>query len=134
MYIIDINNCRLYSKKQLHKIKRLFDNLITNQTNSSIWLHVEQFLPKEDISLKNSILTSKKINPECENEKKFNFDYESQQKDWCVGVLEDFKDTYAIENLLPDTSYQFKIEVSNSYGQYYSLITEEIKGKYKVKI
>lgn len=116
----------------MHKIKRLFDNLITNQTNSSIWLHVEQFLPKEDISLKNSILTSKKINPECE--KKFNFDYESQQKDWCVGVLEDFKDTYVIENLLPDTSYQFKIEVSNSYGQYYSLITEEIKGKYKVKI
>ena len=51
------------------------------------------------------------------------------QVDSCTYELSEFNEIYKIDNLLPGTSYQFKIEIANAFGISDAFISDLIESK-----
>jgi hypothetical protein len=83
-------------------------------------------LLQEENTFNSTILTDNKVYLSCEpktSESSFSEELH------CVDELADFSGKYVFENLKPMTSYQFRIEVINTFGKSSTYYTPQIDGK-----
>lgn len=122
------NSCNFYSSQE---IETYYNNLIEeikNQSNSNFnLLHLLRgnilTVLDEDLSWSNRmhLADTKSITTtECESR-------HSTAEIHCSDQLSNFTKNYAFDNLVPGSSYQFKIQVTNAFGQSQSVITEVVE-------
>ena len=125
------DSCNLFSNSKVESYYRnLIDKLKKNSPSSNFNLiHLLQAnilsLLKENFNLNNTMLVDKKTYPECEPKPTAFFLTEELH---CSDEIAEFTDTYVLENLVPSTRYQFRIEIANPFGRSESFLTEEIQG------
>lgn len=132
-YLSYKDNCNLYTTPEvksyyfetIEKLKQLNieSNLnlvyLNNDLSSTI---------KEDQLYNYTILIDKKSYSYCENRTSYSFNDES----YCNDEIADFKDTYTMDNLIPLTSYQFRIEITNIFGISRPYYTEIVHVPFKL--
>ncbi len=131
-YLIYDDSCNLYSTSEVEsQYEKLIDSLKKKSNSSFNLIHLLRgnilSLMQEDSNLNNKIMIDKKIYPECEP-KPAKFLYTEEIH--CNDELNDFNETYIMDNLSPATNYQFKIEVANAFGKSAAFITDQIEGKH----
>jgi hypothetical protein len=83
-------------------------------------------LLQEENTFNTTILTDNKIYLSCEPKTS---EATLSEELHCVDELADFSDKYVFENLKPMTSYQFRIEIINTFGKSTTYYTPQIDGK-----
>jgi hypothetical protein len=119
------NSCNFYSSQGVETYYNNLIEKIKKKSNSNFnMLHLLRgnilTVLDEDLTLSNRMYvadTKSIANTECESR-------HSTAEIHCSDQLSDFSDNYVFYNLVPGTSYQFKIQVTNAFGQSQSIITE----------
>jgi hypothetical protein len=132
-YLMYDDSCNLYSSS---KVESYYKSLIDKYKSSSSDFNLIHLLQEnlmsvlqESSTFNNTLLVDKKLYPECEPKTNVFFLTEELH---CSDELADFADTYVLENLVPTTKYQFRVEVANAFGKSDSFLTKEIESKNKM--
>jgi hypothetical protein len=132
-YLMYDDSCRLHSNK---KMNAYYKDLIQSLNKTLDFkdfnlMHLLQLdfvhLLQEENTFNSTILTDNKIYLSCEpktSESSFSEELH------CVDELADFTSNYAFENLKPMTSYQFRIEIINTFGKSSTYYTPEVDGNF----
>ena len=123
------DSCNLFSNTKVENYyKTLIDKLKTSAKSSFNLIHLLQAnilsLLQENLNINSSILIDKKSYPECEPKPTAFFLTEELH---CSDETAEYTDTYVFENLIPSTTYQFRIEVANAFGKSATILTDRIE-------
>ena len=132
------DSCNLYSSSKVETYyKSLIDKYKSSSASSSDFnlIHLLQenvmSVLQESSTFNNTLLVDKKLYPECEPKSNVFFLTEELH---CSDELADYVDTYVLENLVPTTKYQFRVEVANAFGKSDSILSKEIESKIELSI
>jgi hypothetical protein len=132
-YLMYDDSCNLYSNSKVESYyKSLIDKLKRSSSPDSnfnlIHLLQENLMSvlQESSTFNNTMLIDKKLYPECEPKTNVFFLTEELH---CSDELADFTETYVLENLVPTTRYQFRVEVASAFGKSDSILSKEIESK-----
>lgn len=127
------DNCNLYTTPEVKSfysetIDRLKQLSLGSNLNLVYFYNDLSSTIKEDELYNYTILIDKKSYSYCENQTSYSFNQES----YCNDEIADFKNTYTMDNLIPLTNYQFRIEITNIFGISRPYFTEIIHVPFKL--
>lgn len=129
-YFMYDDSCNLFSNRNMDNYyKTLIDRIKQSNSDSNFNLiHLLQgdLLNKleENLNFNNSIVIDKKVYPDCES-KPMSADLGEELH--CRDDLADFNEIYELDDLVPLTSYQFRLEVANAFGKSLPILSEIIE-------
>lgn len=126
------DSCNFYSTP---RIETFYDQIINKLKDQNSGTNLNLFQMHNDVTrtieeqLYNfTVLVDKKSNSLCENRTVNSFNEES----YCRDEIADFKETYIMDNLIPLTSYQFRIEITSAFGISRPYFSEIVKVPFKL--
>lgn len=129
-YLMFDGSCNLYSNSKVESyyanLLDKFKNSVKNSNFNLIHLLQANIISvlEENSAFNNTVLIDKKLYPECEPKPSAYFLNEELH---CSDEVAEFTDTYVLDNLIPSTRYQFRVEVANAFGRSESVLTKEIE-------